>query len=59
MCTYLLFVSTTSLFTHASGFFFHDGTDDIQRMTTLKISEFIVMTAVQFLLHAAERAQPD
>lgn len=47
------------MFTWYGGLFLRGGSDDIQRVNILELTEFDVVAVVEFLLYAAEGAAPD
>lgn len=59
MFPFLVFVPTLLLFTYYGDVLPHCGADSIKRVITLTTSEFAVLTALQFLLYAAEGAALD
>lgn len=58
-CPYLLLVLTPFSVPYYRGLFLRGGSDDIQRVITLTIFEFVILPGVQFFLYAVEGAVPD
>lgn len=58
-CSYLMSVPILSVYTYFSELYLCGGSDDVQLVITSANCEFDVLSAVQFLLYAAEGAVPN